>query len=278
MASMTNTTHAVFRPEVWSKEAQLQREARLVMANLVDRHDLDVANAGFKIHIPKVTNLSASAIGSDGSLTDSANTEGEDTITIDKWMGVAINVPDILRAQAAYDLMQLYAKKMGYALGLSVEDDLLALYDDVGLTQQVGTAGTDLTDATIRDGIELLDNADAPFEDRYMIIKPSQKNALLGIDKFVRYDAVPYAKGESPILKGNIGEVYGVKVFVSTRVPTLLTETKNLLWQRDAFGLAMQKDIKVEKFARTQFSDRMGASELYGKALLREDHAVKLTS
>jgi len=276
---MNTTTHAKFIPEVWSKKAQIQREARLVMGNLVDRYDVDVAQSGNKIHIPKISDLAATTVAPDGSVADQANTEGEVTIDVDQWKAAAFNIPDMLMAQSAYDLMSLYSKKIGFALGASVEDDLLSLYN--GLSQFVGTAATDLTDATLRAGIQLLDDANAPFEDRHMIIKPSQKRALLGIDKFVRYDSVPYAKGESPILKGNIGELYGVKVHTSTRVPTVAGPggvTKNILWHRDAFGLAMQKDIKVEKMDRTQLSTRVIGSELYGFAELRDDHAVQLRS
>lgn len=276
MASFTTTTAAVFIPEIWSKEVILARESRLYMANLVMRLDTDVDEMGNVIHIPTVSNLAASAIGADGSLTDTAPTESEVTLTLNRWMGVSINVPDIVMAQSKYDLLKLYAEKMGYALALIAEQDLLSLY--TGLSQAVGTAGVDITDATLRDAIELLDNARAPFEERHLVIQPSQKNALLGIDKFVRYDAIPYLKGESPIVKGNLGEIYGVAIHVSPEVLTVAGETQNMLWQHDAFALAMQKDIKVEKFARTQFADRLGASELYGFTELRDNHAVKVRS
>ena len=277
MASFTTTTAAVFIPEVWSKEVILARESRLYMANLVMRLDTDVDQYGNTIHVPTVSNLAASNIGSDGSLTDTAPTETEVILTLNKWKGVSINVPDIVMAQSKYDLLKLYAEKMGYALALIVEQDLLALYDTL-TTNSEGTAGVDLTDATIRDAIEDLDNARAPFEERHFMIKPSTKNSILGIDKFVRYDSVPYLKGESPTIKGNLGELYGVSVHVSPEVAFSAGETKNLMWQHDAFALAMQKDIKVEKFARTQFADRLGSSELYGLTTLRDDHAVKVKS
>lgn len=276
MASFTaGTTHIKFIPAVWAKEAQIQRESKLLMANLVERHDVDVADNGNVIHIPIVGNLAAGNIGTDGSLTDTANTESEVTITIDKWKGISFNVPDILKAQSKYDLLQLYAKKMGYGLGLIVEQDLLALYDGLS-TNSVGTASVDITDAVLRSAVQKLDDALCPMEDRHLIIKPSQRNALLGIDKFVRYDAVAYPKGESPVVKGNIGQLYSVDIHVSPNVVLSSGETKNLMFHKSAFALAMQKDVKVEKFARTQFSDRMGASELYGVAELRDDHACKV--
>jgi N4-gp56 family major capsid protein len=239
MASFTTTTHSKFIPEVWSKEVILARESRLYMANLVMRLDSDVAEYGNKIHLPNVSNLTAAAIGSDGSLTDTAPTETEVTLTINRWMGVSINVPDIVMHQSKYDLLKLYAEKMGYALALVVETDLLGQYSSL-TTNSVGTAGTDLTDATLRSAVQKLDDARAPFEERDMVIKPVQKNALLGIDKFVRYDVIPRTTADNPVLKGNIGELYGVSVHVSPEILTSSGETQNLMFQHDAFALAMQ--------------------------------------
>lgn len=277
MASFTTTTHAKFIPAVWAKEAQIQRESKLIMANLVERHDVDVADNGSVIHIPIVGNLTAGDIGSDGSLTDSANTENEVTITVNKWKGVSFNVPDIVQAQSKYNLFELYSKKMGYGLGLVLETDLLSLYSSLSGSYVVGTSGVDLTDAQLRLAIQKLDDNLVPFDDRHLVIKPAQRNALLGIDKFVRYDAVAYPKGESPIMKGNIGQLYGVELHVSPNVAGG-PPAQNLMFHRSAFGLALQKDIKVEKFARTSFADRMGASELYGVAILRDNHAVQVQS
>lgn len=275
-AYFTTTTHEKFIPEIWGKELQLARENKLVMAPRVERFDVDFAAGGDVLHIPKISNLAAADISTtDGSLSASAPTEGEVTLTVDKWKGVAINILDIVAAQSRYDLFKHYTQKMGYALALAVDDDLMALYDNLA-TNSVGTAGTDITDAVLRSAVQKLDEADAPMEERFLVLKPSQKNALLGIDKFVRYDALGSAS--SAIRKGDIGELYGVATFVSNNVVLSVGETKNMMWQKSAFGLAMVKDVKVEEFARTAFTKRIGASELYGVAELRDDHAVKVLS
>lgn len=278
LGSMTNVTHAEFIPEVWAKEAQIARESKFCMANNVERHDMDVANKGNVINIPKVTNLAASDIGNDGSLADSQNTEGVVTITVNKWKGVSFNVPDILSAQSGYDLMKIYSAKVGYALGLIVEQDLLALYSLLSGTYAVGTAATDITDAQLRLGNEKLDNNRAPMEDRHLVVLPHSRNVFLGIDKFVRYDSIPWPAGQNPIFKGNIGQLYGVEVHITPEITTSGSTAQNLMFHRSAFGLAMQKDVTVEKFARVQFADRLGGSELYGCAVLRDDHAVKVLS
>jgi N4-gp56 family major capsid protein len=246
------------------------------MAKHVWRFDSDVASNGYIVNIPTISNLTASLIGNDGSLSDQAPTETVQQVTLNRWMGISINIPDILAAQSKYELLKFYAEKMGYGLGLIVEQDLLGDYGSASTT--VGSSTTDLTDATIRSAVNNLDNARAPRTDRHLIVHPNELNALYGIDKFVRYDSVSYPKGESPIYNGDLGMLYGVEVHVSPEVFSVSNIHKNLMWHKEAFALAMQKDIKVEKFARTNFSDRMGASELYGQAVVRTDHVVLLQS
>ena len=271
----TLTTHDKFVPELWSKELQIARENKLVLAPRVERFDGMFSAGGDKLHIPKLTNLTAGNISpSDGTIDASANTEGEVTLTVDKWKGVLIDVVDIAAAQSKYDLMKVYIEKMAYALGLAVDDDLMALYDGLS-TNSVGTNSTDITDAVLRSACQKLDEADVPFDSRFLVVKPSQKNALLGIDKFVRADAIGSGMA---IRKGTLGELYGVEVLVSNNVAVSGAETKNLMWHKSAFGLALAQDIKVERFARTAFSTPIGASELYGVAELRDDHACKVKS
>lgn len=272
------TSHATWIPQVWSKELVVARESVLVLANLVKRFDSDISAFGNIIHVPTVTNLSAGDITvADGTLTSQSPTETEVQITINKWKGVILRIVDMAKAQSKYEFMAEYSGKMGYALGLAVEQDLAALA--AGFSQSVGTYNTNtISDANLRDAVQKLDDARVPFADRHMFLKPVIKNALLGIDKFVRFDAVSYAKGESPILKGGIGELYGVTAHISPEVYKATNNTSNMMFHRDAMALAMQKDLKIEEFARTGFVTPVGASELYGVKELRDDHGVELRS
>ena len=87
----TATTHAEFIPEVWSKETIVARESVLVLANIVQRFDADVASFGDIIHVPSVTNLTGGDISTSTGLLDAeAPTETKVDITINKWKGVNI--------------------------------------------------------------------------------------------------------------------------------------------------------------------------------------------
>lgn len=271
----TSTTHDKFIPDVWSNDLIIARESVLVMANLVQRHDVDVAQFGDVIHIPLVSNLTGGDIStSTGQLDSEAPTETEQTITINKWKGVRMKVLDIVLAQSKYEFRRLYTEKMGYRLGQILEQDLTNLA--TGFSQTVGTFNTDLADANYRRAVQYLDDARVPFTDRHLVLKPAQKNVILGIDKFVRYDATGEA---GRAFKGNVpGEIYGVMAHVSPEVYITGTSTSNMMFHREALGLAMQKTIKVEDFARVGWLDDFGGSELYGFAELRDDHGVELRS
>lgn len=260
---------------MWSNDLIIARESVLVMANLVQRHDVAVAQFGDVIHIPLVSNLTGGDIStSTGQLDAEAPTETEKTITINKWKGVRMKVLDIVLAQSRYDFRRLYSEKMGYNLGVLLEQDLTNLA--TGLSQTVGTFTTDLQDTNYRRAVQYLDDARVPFNDRHILLKPAQKNVILGIDKFVRYDATGEAgrafSGQVP------GEIYGAMVHVSPETYITASNTSNMMFHREAFGLAIQKNIKVEDFARVGWLDDFGASELYGFAELRDDHGVEMRS
>lgn len=229
----TTTTQATFLPDIWSKEMIIARESVLVMANLVWRFDMDVASYGDIIHVPTVTNLVAAAISTaDGQLDAQSPTETQKTITINQWIGTRMKVLDIVLAQSKYDFRRVYTEKMGYALGQYLEDALLAnavwvAGNATGPDNTVGTFGTNFTDTNLRRAVQYLDDARVPFEDRHLMITPAQKNNILGIDKFVRYDA----SGDKGLVSvGKVpGELYGVMTHVSPEVYVNAGSTSNLM-------------------------------------------------
>ena len=81
------------------------------------------------------------------------------------------------------------------------------------------------------------------------------------------------------IKSGNVpGELYGVMTHVSPETYKTGTSTSNMMFHRDCFGLAMQKGVKIENFARVGWLDHFGGSELYGLAEIRDDHGCELRS
>lgn len=273
-SQMTITTGANFIPEVWSQETQRATESRLVAAKLVKRFDRDVLRKGDTIHIPIVSNLTATAKSANTIVALSAPTESVVDIAINKHYYISFLIEDILDAQSQYDLQEEYKAKTAYGLAKQVDTDILALYS--GLSQSVGTAGTPVTDPVVLQGIRLLDNADAPMEDRSFIVRPAVKAALLALDKYVSQDFVD----DRPAINGRFGQRYGMEFYVSTNVPVDGSGNGlNLMIHKEAFACAMQKDIKVESDRILEYLGTLTVGQvLYGIVEYRDAFGVVVNS
>jgi len=293
--NITVTTAANFIPEIWSPECRIATEANLVMAKLVNTdYEGEIKEYGDTVHIADISNLSATDKAADTDVTFETITEGKVDLVINKHKYSAFKLEDIVKIQSRVDLRSKYTSKVGQALAKAIDTDLFALYAALG--QSVGTAATDVTDAVILRGIQYLDDADAPAGQRSLVLKPSQMHAILGIDKFVRADAVGYLAAMSPIttgklqggefnpsqVKGYFGQIYGVSVYVTTNVPTTGTSpisTHNLLFHRDAFLLAKQQDIRTQAdYNIRSLATEVVADVLYGVLEFRDAFAVRVLS
>ena len=272
----TITTGAVFIPEVWSKELQRATESNLVAARLVKRFDADVQNAGQILHIPKISNLSANVKTANAQVTFQSPTETKIDLTINKSYEASFLIEDDLAIEAAYRIQEEYKEKMAYALAKKVDTDVLGLYTN--LSQTVGTSGVPLSDDSFRRALQYLDDADAPAQDRAFIMRPSCKNALLGIDKYVNQDFT--GMGDVPVKTGLFGQRYGVLFYVSTNIPLDGSSNPiNLLIQKEVFAAALQKNITLKSdYVIDYLSQAYVAQVLYGVITYRATFGVQVFS
>jgi N4-gp56 family major capsid protein len=275
---ITTTTGIEMIPEVWSQEMVVEREANLVAAKCVKRFDAEVKNFGDIIWIPEVTDLHVHAVTEGEAVTYQANTESSVHIDIDKYYEVSFLVHDKFAAQTKYRYAQEMAKKAGYALAGQIDTDILALYASAGTS--IGDGSTDITKEHILEAIRTLDGANVPSSDRHFIVDEYGKEDLFNEDDFVLYtatgQAAPAVTGARQA--GEFGELYGVKVHVSTNVPVEASSPEiihGLFFHRDGIGLAVQKNIKTETQRKAELlADLWVSQALYGVAVLRADHII----
>jgi len=286
MADITTTTAAVFIPELWSMETLRQQEAALVVAPLVKRYDSLVKGRGDTVHIPEVSNLVANDKVANTDVTLQSITESERTIAIDKWKEASFLVEDIVKVQSNYDLMSEYTSKAGYAIARSVDTDLLALYGGFS-NPAVGTYGADIDDDVIVAAIQALDEANAPLEDRAIVLHPKQKAALMKIDKFVKADYLGQYANPTPVKRGPNnrylwGEIYGTPVYYTTQVPVTVatpTETHNICFHKEAMALALQLAPRTQgTYWQRSLGWLVTVDTIYGQNNLRLDHGVEIKS
>jgi N4-gp56 family major capsid protein len=289
--NITTTTVDAFIPEVWSKEIIYQTTNASIFAGLVRRDfDGEIENQGDIVHIPL---LSAVTVGDKSGNTpvDYTNyTESTKDLTINKHKYFAFRVEDIARIQAQPDLIAGYAAQGGRGLASTMDNDISALINDATITQNVGTttagAYDDISDAVVRNAIQKLDEANAPETDRYLIISPAQKNALLGIDKFVSADKV----GDSNVIrKGLFGQIYGVLVYVSNSLPDVALVASSsggaqipahkacMMFHKEAFALCTQLQPRVQAaYDLDYLATSVVGDVLYGSGILVPEFAVEV--
>lgn len=268
---VTPTTVDKFIPELWAKEIVSAMNGKLVMRDIVFNYPI-VGKSGDTVHLPKLANLTAEAITPGTDLQGKVNTEDSVDVSINQFYGVPMSIHDIAALQSDVDLMRAYTGKAGEAMAVKIDSSLLALYS--GFTYDIN-ATTDITDANLRKAVEYLDIANAPEDNRYLIIYPTQKNALLALDKFTlnaNFGSV------QPVQRGLFGSIYGLNVIVTTQVP-FSSKRKNIVMHRDALVLCMQKDIgfKISDRALGVCTDLV-AYAVWGVQNMRADFGVTIST
>ena len=291
--NVTTTTAATFIPEVWSDEIVAAYKKSLVAANLIKKMNFK-GKKGDTVHIPAPTRGDASAKAASTQVTLIAATEGEKVISIDQHWEYSRLIEDIVEAQALTSLRQFYTDDAGYALGRKVDSTIIQLgrkanggngtaaYNGAfsgadGTTAYTGTAGA-LTDAAIRRSIQRLDDNDVPMDGRFLIVPPSTRNTLMGIARFTEQAFVGETGASNTIRNGEIGNVYGIPVFVTTNADAATDGDRIcLLAHKDFAVLVEQMGVRTQtQYKQEWLANLFTADVLFGAEELRDCSAVAL--
>jgi len=298
-----NTSAATFIPEIWSDEVVAAYQSNLVLANLVKKLSM-TGKKGDTLHIPKPVRGDAHAKAEGAAVTVQNATEGEVQVSIDKHFEYSRLIEDITETQALSSLRQFYTGDAGYALAKQVDTSLFELgksfgdnggdyvgtgsyYIDAsgGLTAYAAdtVASADVfTDEGFRDLIQKMDDADVPMDNRCLVVPPSIRNEIMGIN---RYSSSDFVDGRV-VNNGQIGNLYGIDIFVSSNCPVVETAAQNsaggdvkqaMLFHKDAMVLAEQQGVRSQTQYKQDFLATLyTADTLYGTAVLRPDAAFNL--
>jgi hypothetical protein len=296
-----------FIPEIWSDEIIAAYQKNLKMVPLVRKLAM-TGKKGDKLHIPKPTRGDANAKAADTAVTIIANTESELQIDINRHFEYSRLIEDIVEVQALASLRQFYTEDAGYALSVQVDNDLhLAgtgfgdggaivfspaatdyqhtgcFFNDNGTTTQytddtiVPTQDV-FTDAFFRDMIQKLDDNNVPMDGRSLVIPPSVRNTIMGIDRYVSSD---FVTGQV-VNSGLIGNLYGVDIYVSANCRTIEAAGDNtagsadtraaLLFHTDAVVMAEQMSVRSQtQYKQEYLSTLYTADTLYGVQVYRPE-------
>ena len=285
-SAVTTTTAATFIPKLWSDEIIANYEKSIVMKPLVRAMKMQ-GKKGDTMYIPMPQRGDASAKVAETQVTLNASVEGEKIITIDQHWEFSKLIEDIVEKQALGSLRRFYTEDAGYALGRQVDSDLISATDlwDHKIDSLGGNPGSSATphvegnalefcDQAFRDAIQLLDDANVPMDNRKMVIPPSARNQIMGIDRYVSSD---FVNGRG-VVNGKIGELYGVDIYTSTNLTANgAGEKPCLLFHTDALVIAEQMSIRTQTQYKQEFlADLMTADMLYGFDCYRPENGVQI--
>lgn len=304
-AVVDKTAADKFIPEIWSDEVIAAYQKSLKMAPLVKKMNFK-GKKGDVIHLPKPVRGSAFAKAEATAVTIQANLESETTLTINRHFEYSRLIEDIVNVQALASLRQFYTEDAGYALARQIDNDLFRAGTAFGngtldLTVPVsgtctGTAwvnsnsyyidsstgltpyavdtvvtGDVFTDAGFRALIKKMDDADVPMTDRYFVIPPALRSAIMGVDRYVSSDF----SDSRGVQSGLIGSVYGIQIYVSSNCPLIEDSVSNtagtvdvrgaFFFHKDALVLGEQMSIRSQtQYKQEYLSTLYTADTLYG--------------
>lgn len=227
-----------FIPEMWSDEVIGAYKSNLVVANHVTRIN-HKGKKGDTMHIPSPSRGAANAKTAETIVTFNNPAETVVNLSIDKHYEYSFLYEDLMGLQGLDSLRRFYTDDAGYALATQVDQDLMKLAalaqggvtTNAGVTWDDAVIGSDgsttfvdtspgnmaaLSDAGIRQMIQTMDDSDVPMSGRVLIVPPVEKNNILGI---ARYTEQAFAGDGDSIRNGQIANLYGIPVYVTTNCP-----------------------------------------------------------
>lgn len=303
----TGADLAGFIPEIWPGLITEEMFAKSVAANWFMDLSEDFADGGDIAHVPdvytnKFTLQTQSTQGAEINTAGPAQVDVTLSVNTHSYIAFIIGDKDAAQLSKRYNFNETYTKKAAGTLRHALEDLLFGLWSGLS-TNTVGDTATVLTDAEIRQAIYLLENLnfDTLDGDVAFFFHPYTFYVQLGaVAKYYDQAQRGPLSAAGFIQTGNLGQganhnvglrgvLYGIPVYVSSRVVSGLQTYRNLLAHKSAFGFATQymttplSSTEEKRRVRAQTSYELRnlgwltvVDMIYGATELRDEAAVLL--
>ena len=225
----------------------------------------DIVGGGDTVYVPNITAMTAHTKTTGTAVTVNNPTDTNITLLVQTKVECSFAIEDMDGSQIkqSYGYIGRQAMNSANKVAEAYELSIIALF--VGFSQTTGTSAAALADSNILRALQYLDDANAPTSDRAFFMSPKQVRSDLGaIDKF---SLLVNTNGADPVLKGQVGFLYGVPVVMSTNIGTTLGSAQSCLAHKDAIvhantGLVTQSNYVPEQLATiTSSYMRYGSKE-----------------
>jgi len=273
---MANETTSSTISELYTEivaEAMFTASEQSIMKGLVRNYT--IAGGGKSVEVPIYPTVSASAVNEATDLSNTAINPTSVTITASE-VGLMTTLTDLARNSASRNVAQDIGRVFGEAIARKIDLDLTALFD--GFSVAVGGTGATLTADTVAQAHANLRNNSVPMNDLALVLHPmvahdlkrGMTNTYAGLDTDISNEA---------LRTGFIGTLFGVPVFETANMANTgdAGDYKGAMFHRDALGLAMMQDLKIEVQRDASLrADEIVATAVYGVAELQDSYGIEI--
>jgi len=274
---MANETTSSTISELYTEivaEALFVASEKSLMRGLVKNYQ--IVGQGLSVEVPIYAVVSAAGVNEATDLSNTAINPSSVTITASE-IGIMTTLTDLGRNAASRNVAADIGKLFGEAIAKKIDVDLIALFD--GFSKIVGGADVAFSAAKLFEATAELRNLGVPTQDLACVVHPFIAYDLKGALTNTFANPNPSDVANEAMNTGFVGRVAGVPVYESSNISNTGTtgDYKGALFYRDAMGLAMMQDLKIETQRDASLrADEIVATAVYGVSELHDTYGVEL--
>ena len=255
-------------------EAEFVIQEKSIMKNLVKNYT--IAGGGKSVEVPIYSAISASAVAEATDLSNTAVNPTSVTITASE-VGVMTTLTDLARNSASRNVAADIGRLFGEGIAKKMDEDLIALFDGFSVTLGDGTG--QIAASSIFNAASTLRASGLPVEECYAVLHPKIAYDLKAnlTNTFANANANDLVN--EALRSGYVGSIAGIQVFETSNMANTGTagDYKGGIFHKDALGLAMMQDIKIETQRDASLrADEIVATAVYGVGKLHDSYGVEL--
>ena len=255
-------------------EALFVASEQSIMRGLVKNYA--ITGQGKSVEVPIYAVVTAAAVNEATDLSNTAINPSSVTITASE-IGIMTTLTDLGRNAASRNVAADIGKLFGEAIAKKIDVDLIALFD--GFSKIVGGADVAFSAAKLFEATAELRAQGVPTQDLACVVHPYIAYDLKGALTNTFANPNPSDVANEAMNTGFVGRVAGVPVYESSNISNTGTtgDYKGALFHRDAMGLAMMQDLKIETQRDASLrADEIVATAVYGVSELHSTYGVEL--
>ena len=256
-------------------EALFVANERSIMRGLVRNYTMPM-NSGKIIQVPIYPTASAAPVAEGTDLSNTEISTSKADLTVSE-VGIMTTLTDFAKNTAESDVVRDLGKLFGEAIAKKIDTDLTALFDN--FTTAVGDGTTALSAPAIFQAVANLRASGVPATDLACVVHPMVAYDLKsGLTNTFANPNAGDLQNEA-MRSGYVGTIAGVPVFETSNMANTGTtgDYKGAVFHRDALGLAMMQDLKIETQRDASLrADEVVATAVYGVGELHDSYGVEL--